>query len=161
VKKVSSILLRAVYDLAKQVNATIIDVKGGANSLAASQYHLDSTLNVEGVEFCFLALGDERPTQALIKKFEKVPFLVVQSSFVSPLTANAQVVLPTQTWLEQEGTYLNSEGRLQKAHSALQSVDGVRSNLEVLTSLAEKSGIKIDANWKTRLTERVSPVTIE
>jgi formate dehydrogenase major subunit len=153
--------IKSIYDLAKQVNATIIDVKGGANSLAASQYHLDSTLNVEGVEFCFLALGDERPTQALIKKFEKVPFLVVQSSYVSPLTANAQVVLPTQTWLEQEGTYLNSEGRLQKAHSALQSVDGVRSNLEVLTSLAEKSGIKIDTNWKTRLTERVSPVTIE
>jgi formate dehydrogenase major subunit len=157
----SSSSLKAIYDLAKLVNATIIDVKGGANSLAASQYHLDSTFNVEGAEFCFLALGDERPSQALIKKFEKVPFLVVQSSYVSPLTANAQVVLPTQTWLEQEGTYLNSEGRLQKAHSALQSVDGVRSNLEVLTSLAEKSSIKIDANWKTRLTERVSPVTIE
>jgi formate dehydrogenase major subunit len=157
----SSSSLKAVYDLTKLVNATIIDVKGGANSLAASQYYLDSTLNVEGAEFCFLALGDERPSQTLIKKFEKVPFLVVQSSYVSSLTANAQVVLPTQTWLEQEGTYLNSEGRLQKAHSALQSVDGVRSNLAVITSLAEKSGIKIDANWKTRLTERVSPVTIE
>jgi len=77
------------------------------------------------------------------------------------LTANAQVVLPVQTWLEQEGTYLNSEGRLQKAIASLQSADGVRSSLDVLTSLAEKLSIKINTNWKTRLTERVSPVTIE
>jgi len=161
VKKGSSGLLKAVYDMAKQIGAALIDVKGGANSLAASQYHLDEPLNVEGTEFCFLALGDERPSQQLIKKFEKVPFLVVQSSFISPLTANAQVVLPVQTWLEQEGTYLNSEGRLQKAIASLQSADGVRSSLDVLTSLAEKLSIKINTNWKTRLTERVSPVTIE
>jgi formate dehydrogenase major subunit len=161
VKKGSSGLLKAVYDLAKQIGAALIDVKGGANSLAASQYHLDAQLNVEGTEFSFLALGDERPSQQLIKKFEKVPFLVMQSSYVSPLTANAQVVFPVQTWLEQEGTYLNSEGRLQKAISSLQSAEGVRSNLDVLTDLADKSGIKINTNWKTRLTERVSPVTIE
>ena len=147
--------------MVKQIGAAMIDVKGGANSLAAGQYHLDAPINVEGIEFCFLALGDERPSQQLIKKFEKVPFLVVQSSFVSPLTANAQVVLPVQTWLEQEGTYLNSEGRLQKASSSLQSADGVRSNLDVLAGLVEKLGIKINSNWKTRLTERVSPVTIE
>ena len=160
VKNGSSGLLKAVYDMAKQINAAMIDVKGGANSLAASQYHLDEPLNMEGIEFCFLALGDERPSQQLVKKFEKVPFLVVQSSFISPLTANAQVVLPVQTWLEQEGTYLNSEGRLQKATSSLQSADGVRSNLDVLAGLAEKLSIKINTNWKTRLTERVSPVTI-
>jgi formate dehydrogenase major subunit len=160
VKKASSELLKAGYKMAKQLNAGIIDVKGGANSLAVSQYHLDASLTLEGIEFCFLALGDERPSQQLVKKFEKVPYLVVQSSYVSPLTANAQVVLPVQTWLEQEGTYLNSEGRLQKAISSLQSAESVRSNMGALTGLAEEFGIKINTNWKTRLTERVSPVTI-
>ena len=161
VNKASSDLLKSIYNMAKQINAAVIDVKGGANSLAAGQYHLDAPINVEGIELCFLALGDEKPSQQLIKKFEKVPFLIVQSSFVSPLTAIAQVVLPVQTWLEQEGTYLNSEGRLQKAISSLQSADSVRSSLDVLTGLADKLGIKINTNWKTRLTERVSPVTIE
>jgi formate dehydrogenase major subunit len=159
--KTSSNLLKAVHDMAKQIKADLIDVKGGANSLAASQYHLDEPLTIEGIEFCFLALGDESPSQQMTKKFGKVPFLVVQSSYISPMTANAQVVLPVQTWLEQEGTYLNFEGRLQKAISSLQSAESVRSNLDVLTSLAKKLGIKVNTNWKTRLTERVSPVTIE
>ena len=154
-------LLKAAQALAKQTGASILDVKGGANSLAASQLQLDTSIDLNGVEVCLLAIGDERPSQQLIKRFEKVPFLIIQSSYVSPLTANAQVVLPVQNWLEQEGTYLNFSGTLQKASPSLKSIEGVVSNQEVFIRLAEKTRIKMDANWKTHLTKRVSPVTID
>jgi formate dehydrogenase major subunit len=154
-------LLKSAQILAKQAGASILDVKGGANSLAASQLQLDTTIDLNGIEVCLLAIGDERPSQQLIKRFEKVPFLIIQSSYVSPLTANAQVVFPVQNWLEQEGTYLNFSGNLQKASPSLKSIEGVVSNQEVFVRLAEKTKIKMDPNCKAHLTKRVSPVTID
>jgi len=73
-------------------------------------------------------MGDEKPTQRLIKKLEKMPFLVVQSSYASQLTAMANVVLPTAIWAEQEGHYLNLEGRLQLAQPVIQPQENVWTN---------------------------------
>ncbi len=148
-------------DLAKLINAKLTTNKGGANSLAAAQFGLDKSVATEDIKFAYVALGDEQPTQQFAKRFEKVPFLVVQSSYVSTLTANAQVVLPVKNWLEDEGHYLNLEGRLQKAHKSLQASGEVRSNAEALLAVAEKAGIKINDDWKTKLSNRPTSVTIE
>jgi formate dehydrogenase major subunit len=56
----------------------------------------------------------------LIQRLEQAPFLVVQASYASELTEQADVVLPVEIWAEQEGHYLNLEGRLQKAVRTLQ-----------------------------------------
>jgi formate dehydrogenase alpha subunit len=44
---------------------------------------------------------------------DKLEFLVVSDVFPSPLTEQAQVVLPAATWLEKHGTYTNIERRVQ------------------------------------------------
>ena len=154
-------LLKSAQALAKQAGADLLVLKGGANSLAASQLGLDEPAKLDGMQVCLLALGDERLSQQFIKRFDKVPFLIVQSSYVSPLTANAQVVFPVQTWLEQEGTYINFSGKTQVAAASLKAAEGVVSSQEAFTRLAEKAGVKLDTNWKSRLSKRVSPVAIE
>ncbi|HNS38230.1 MAG TPA: molybdopterin-dependent oxidoreductase, partial [Anaerolineaceae bacterium] len=138
----------------------VISTKGEANSLAASQYHLDKAFQLNGHEAAYVAIGDEEPTQRLIKKLEGVPFLVVQAGYTSQLTAMADVVLPAAIWLEQDGHYLSLEGRLQFAHKSLQAGTDVRSNAEIFQNLAGCLGVTIKDDWRPALMLRQSPVTI-
>ena len=125
----------ALAALAKETGASLISLKGEANSLAAAQLHLDKPFKLNGHQAAFVALGDEEPTAALVKNLTGVPFLAVQASYVSPLTAQADVVLPVTMWAEQAGHYLNLEGRLQAASASLTAPEGVRSNLDAIIAL--------------------------
>lgn len=153
-------ILKALVTLGENAGAVLINPKGGANSLAAAQYGLDRTFQLNGHQTTFVALADEIPTERIIRKLEKAPFLIVQASHASKLTAMADVVLPVVNWLEQEGHYLSMDGRLQFANSSQQVKGTVWSNSAVLRELAGKLGITLNGNWKDDLTLRPSPVEI-
>lgn len=157
--------LRQLVALGKQAGAALLSVKGEANSLAAAQFHLEQPFDVNGHRAVYLALGDHAPSQRLIQRMETAQaeqprFLAVQASYVSRLTAMADVVLPVQMWAEQEGHYLNLEGRLQKANAALVAPDGVPSNAAALKALAEKLGAAVNEQWEATLHERTAPVAV-
>jgi NADH dehydrogenase/NADH:ubiquinone oxidoreductase subunit G len=63
----------------------------------------------------------------------------------------ADVVLPVEMWAEQEGHYLNLEGRLQEAHRGITPPESVWSNSKVLEALAERVGTPLDGNWQKDL----------
>ena len=152
--------LRSLADLAKTCGAVLVDSKGGANSLAAAQFGLDQPFRLNGQQFAFVALADDTISERMLKSLEAATFLVVQASHASKLTAQADVVLPVTNWVEQDGHYLSMDGRLQRAVSALQPREGIRTNTAVLTELAQKMGIRLQDDWKSDLTQRPSPVEI-
>jgi formate dehydrogenase major subunit len=153
--------LKALIELARLAgvldtgHSALVSVKGQANSLAAYMVGLDRPFEVNGQQALYLALGDDRPSQRLIKRLEGAPFIAVQASYVSPVTAMADVVLPVEMWVEQEGHYLSLEGRLQEAHRGVTPPQEVRSHVAVLQSLAESLGVSLDPNWKSELSQRV------
>jgi predicted molibdopterin-dependent oxidoreductase YjgC len=61
--------------------------------------------------------ASERPTWAA--NLDKVDFLVVQDLFLTETAQKADVVLPAVSWAEQDGTFTNLEGRVQRAVKAL------------------------------------------
>ena len=140
--------------------SSLVSTKGQANSLAAAQYHLDQPLTLNGHQAAYIAMGDEKPSQRLIQKLENVPFLVVQASYSSQLTAAADVILPVATWVEQEGHYLNMEGRLQLAQQAISPVETVWSNQAALEGVAARLGITLESDWKAELKKRTPSVAI-
>lgn len=152
--------LKALVDLAETCGAVLVDPKGSANSLAAAQFGLDRTFALNGYQAAYVVLGDDVPSERLVKTLENTPFLVVQASHASRLTAQADVVLPVENWFEQDGTYLNADGRLQEAHKVLTAKETVRSNQAVLEELADRLGIQITHNWEQDLQQRPSPVAI-
>lgn len=152
--------LRQLAALGKQINAGLLSIKGEANSLAAAQLRLEKPFQLNGHQAVFVAVGDDTPSQRLTQRLEKAPFLAVQASYVSRLTAMADVVLPVQMWAEQEGHYLNLDGRLQKTSAALTAPEGVRSNVEALRQLAILLGAPVKADWQSALNERPAPVKI-
>lgn len=153
--------LKALVGFAQGIGGKVVGVKGDANSLSAAQLRLDKPITVNGHSLVYLVLGDDLPSQRLIKKLEDAPFMVVQASVTSQLTAIADVVLPTTTWLEQGGHYLNLDGRLQEAKPSLQAPAEVWTNEAVLAAVAQRLGLTIDVDWKEELFERVSPVEIQ
>ncbi len=155
-------VLRTLNELRGKLgaNATQLSIKGKANSLTAAQYGLEQSFAPSGYAVVYAALGDEQPSQRLLEKLADKKFLAVQASYVSPLTAMADVVLPVTEWIEQSGHFVNLDGRLQAAAKVIQQPDEVRDNTEVLKDLAGRLGIKTDDSWQAALTKSTAPVAI-
>ena len=153
-------ILRALLNISKKINAKMVNLKGNANSLSAYQYGLDKQFKLNGHKATYIVLGDEDPSNSLIQKVENSPNLVVQASYHSSLTAKAEIVLPVTNWLEQEGHFVNSDGKIQKAFQTLKSSEEIKTNLETLELLSKKLNIQLDENWKSALMEKESSVNI-
>ena len=67
-------------------------------------------------------------------------FLAVSDVVLSETAARADVVLPAAQWAEEDGTMTNLEGRVIRRRRVMPLPDGVRTDLEVLSALAELLG---------------------
>ena len=72
----------------------------------------------------------------------------------------ADVVLPVTIWSEQEGHYINVDGRVQKAEKAIASPENVRDNLAVLNELATRMNMSLETNWQQAILDRKSSVAL-
>ena len=151
----------AIIKLAEKIGAKLVSVKGNANSLVAEQLRLNKPFEVNGHKAAFVAIGDEEPSNNLFKKLENIPFLVVQASYQSALTAKADVVLPVTTWLEQSGSYITCDGKVQSAKKSLQAPVDVKSNKEVILALADKMKVIVNPVWDKAIKLETSVVEIE
>ena len=151
---------QAALDCADSLKAVFLSTKGNSNSLAAAQMDMDNNIDLSGVELVVLAAGDEKFSQQFMNKFDNVPFLVVLSSYISPLTASAEALLPVKNWLEQDGHFLNLEGRLLSANAALEAPQGVLSAVEALDKMAAGMEVKLVSTWKDAL-KAASAVTVD
>ncbi len=153
-------VLKALLDLARQVGAwgegysRVLSIKGEANSLAAYQYGLTQPFQLNGQQLVYLALGDDYASQRLLHRVAHAPFKVVQASYLSPATALADVVLPSEMWAEQEGHFLNLEGRLQETRRGLTPPGEVRSHVDILEAVAAQLDVSLDNDWWGALSRR-------
>jgi predicted molibdopterin-dependent oxidoreductase YjgC len=147
-------LVEALISLAKLIGAVdservgLLSLKGEANSVAASLFGLDGQISLNGQEAIYVALGDDFASKRLLEKLEMTPYLVVQASYVSPLTEKADVVLPVAIWSEQAGHYISLDGRVQKAEQAIQAPEGVRTNAAVLAEVAMRMNMPVKQDWQ-------------
>ncbi len=127
----------------------VITLKGQANSYTSYLLGMDKPVELKGLDTVFLFQGDEEIDQKLTKELEQVPNLVIQSTFVSGLTSKAKVVLPSTSWAESDGTYINLDGRIQTALQIVVPKEDISSIANTLTELAGAASVKIDNNWKS------------
>jgi formate dehydrogenase major subunit len=77
------------------------------------------------------------------RAFEKLDFLVVQDLFLTRTAEFADVVLPAAASLEKEGTFVNTERRIQRLYRAMPPLGNSRTDFEITQSLAQAMG----AEW--------------
>ncbi|MEY9140646.1 molybdopterin oxidoreductase family protein [Mammaliicoccus lentus] len=75
--------------------------------------------------------------------FEKIDFLVVQDLFFSKTAEFADVVLPASPSLEKDGTFTNTERRIQRINKALDPLGDSKPDWEIIQLIAQSLG----ADW--------------
>jgi predicted molibdopterin-dependent oxidoreductase YjgC len=87
-------------------------------------------------------------------KMEQLEFLVAQDLFINESGAYADVFLPAVSWAEKEGTFTNTDRRVQRVRKALEPRGGSRPDWEIICDLAgrieEKLGRPKTAFWAYR-----------
>ena len=74
------------------------------------------------------------------ERLRALDFLVVSDIFLSETAAEADVVLPSAQWAEEEGTMTNLEGRVLRRKQVLPPIEGVIDDLTMLATLADRLG---------------------
>ncbi len=74
------------------------------------------------------------------KSFSGMDFLVVQDVFLSRTAEFADVVLPACPSVEKDGTYTNTERRIQRAYKVMEPLGDSRPDWEILADLARRMG---------------------
>ncbi len=72
----------------------------------------------------------------------KLDFLVVQELFLTETAAQADVVLPAQSWAEREGTFTSGERRVQRYYPAIQPIGEARPDWQILAQIGERVGLE-------------------
>jgi len=71
---------------------------------------------------------------------ENLDFLVVQDIFPTEVTALADVVLPAACWAEQDGTFTNTDRRVQMVRKAVEPPGEAKADWEIICQLARLMG---------------------
>jgi formate dehydrogenase major subunit len=78
--------------------------------------------------------------------FEKLEFMVMQEVNFSETCAYADVILPASPSLEKEGTFTNTERRIQRLYKALEPLGESKPDWEIIQLIANRMG----AGWEYR-----------
>jgi len=92
------------------------------------------------------------PDSAHVRQcMDTLDFLVVQDIFMTETAQYADVVLPAVTWAEKEGTFVNTERRVQKVNQALRPRGNAKADWQIFVELANK----LDFDWNYTCAEDI------
>ncbi len=72
--------------------------------------------------------------------FEKLDLMIVQDIFMTDTAQMADVVLPARSWGEVDGTYTNTDRRVQRVRTAVKAHPNVKEDWEILCELSTLMG---------------------
>ena len=81
------------------------------------------------------------PNSASVRKaLEDIDFLVVQELFMTPTAERADVILPAASFAEVDGTYTNTERRVQRIRKAVEPVGEARPDWAIAAEISNRMG---------------------
>ncbi|MFC1739640.1 formate dehydrogenase subunit alpha [Planctomycetota bacterium] len=93
------------------------------------------------------------------KALEKVDFLVVQDIFLSETAEYADVVLPSVCFAEKDGTFTNTERRVQRVRKAIAPPGQARSDWEILCDVSTQIGYPMSYEGADKIMDEIVTVT--
>lgn len=80
---------------------------------------------------------------------EDLEFLAVQDLFINETGAFADVFLPATSWAEKEGTFTNTDRRVQRVRQVLEPIGGSRPDWRIICDLAKRIEIRLGRSNST------------
>ncbi len=75
------------------------------------------------------------------KALAKLDFMVVQDIFMTETAQYADVILPASSWAEKDGTFTNTERRVQLVRAAIPPVGESKPDWKIISMIAEAMGV--------------------
>ena len=100
---------------------------------------------------------DANHAEAALKNLE---FLVVQDMFLNETAQLAHVVLPSTSFAEKDGTFTNTERRVQRVRKAIEPVGGSKADWWITCQIAQRMGGKgFDYENPSQIMAEIASVT--
>ncbi|MHC4642429.1 MAG: formate dehydrogenase subunit alpha [Planctomycetota bacterium] len=93
------------------------------------------------------------------KSLEQVDFLVSQDIFLSETAEYADVLLPSVCFAEKDGTFTNTERRVQRVRKAVMPPGQTRNDWEIICEVATKMGYPMAYGGADEILDEIATVT--
>jgi predicted molibdopterin-dependent oxidoreductase YjgC len=94
------------------------------------------------------------------ESLEALEFLVVQDMFLSETAQLADIVLPAASFAEKDGTFTNTERRVQRIRKAISPVGNSKADWWITCQLGQKMGSKgFDFNDPSKIMDEIARLT--
>ena len=94
----------------------------------------------------------------VIKAMKSLEFLVVQEIFLSETAKLATVILPGTTFLEKDGTFTNTERRIQRVNRAAPPLPGTKPDGVIVAEMMQKFGFNQPAYDADQVLKEIADV---
>jgi formate dehydrogenase alpha subunit len=103
-------------------------------------------------------LSDPNATKVK-EELKCLDLLVVQDIFLSETAELAHVVLPGVSFAEKEGTFTNTERRVQRIHKAIEPIGNTRPDWQIICDLSSRIGYPMDYTSPKEVMDEIASLT--
>ena len=93
------------------------------------------------------------------KSFSNLDFLVVQDIFMTQTAKLADVVLPSKCFAEKDGTFTNTERRVQRVREAVDPPGDAKDDWKIICEIAKRMGFDMAYENSSQIMEEIASVT--
>ncbi len=114
---------------------------------------------------CLYIMGEnpilsEADANHVEKAIKKLDFFVAQDLFITETAQFADVVLPGASFAEKDGTFTNTERRIQRIRKAIEPIGDSKPDWWITCQIAKKMGAKgFDFENASEITDEIASVT--
>ena len=98
-------------------------------------------------------------TAHVVRALEALDFLVVDDLFLTETAKYADVVLPGRSYAEKEGTFTNTERRVQRVRKAVDGPAGAKLDTEIFTEIMNRMGYEQPHLSAAELMDEIASLT--
>lgn len=113
----------------------------------------------------FLYVFGENPvisdpdTQHVKHALEEAEFVVVQDIFLTETAEYADVILPAASFAEKDGTFTNTERRVQRVHKIIRPIGNTKPDWQIFAELLNRVGVPADYRNPSQIFDEIARVT--
>ena len=93
------------------------------------------------------------------KALRSLDFLVVQDLFLTETAEYADVVLPASSFAEKDGTFTNTERRVQRVRQGIKPVGNSKPDWQILSDIMKRLGHEKEYSHPSEIMEEIRSVT--
>jgi len=90
---------------------------------------------------------------------KKLELFVVQDMFITETSELADVILPAASFAERDGTYTNTERRVQRIRKAIEPMGESRPDWEIICQVASKLGYEMHYDSPKEIMDEIASLT--